>query len=133
VLCCGLAGCGLGLAACGLQVQSPDLFSLTRIGQGQRLTLLVNDGGTISCNGGANKMLPDPLLIMARDLATSLDGDAKANLKIASPANSVFSYTVKLQDGTISFPDTAAATRPELAQVEQFALSAASTPCGLSG
>ena len=33
-------------------MQSPDLFLLTRTGQGATLTLLVNDGGTIRCNGG---------------------------------------------------------------------------------
>ncbi len=43
------------LGGCGLNVQSPDLFLLTRTGQGTQLTLLVNDGGTISCNGAKAK------------------------------------------------------------------------------
>ena len=38
------------LAGCGLNVQSADLFLLTRTGQGPKLTLLVNDSGTIRCN-----------------------------------------------------------------------------------
>jgi hypothetical protein len=37
---------------------------------------------------------------------------------------------VRLQDGTISFPDTAGSTRQELAQAEQFAVEAAQGPCG---
>ncbi len=45
------------LAACGENVQSPDLFVLTRTGQGQTLTLLVNDSGTIRCDGRAAKPL----------------------------------------------------------------------------
>jgi hypothetical protein len=122
LLCVGLAGCGLG-------VQSPDLFLLTRTGQKQRLSLLVNDGGTIRCNGSKAKSLPDPLLLRARDLANSLDADAKARLRLPVPADSAFSYTIKLQDGTISFPDTAGSTRSELAQAEKFALDATEGPC----
>ena len=125
LLCAGLAGC--------FNVQSGDLFQLTRAGQGQRLTLLFNDSGTVACNGGAAKTLPDPLLLQARDLATTLDNDAKAGLHIAPAANSVYFYTIKLQNGTITFPDTAAAEHPELAQAEQLALNAAQQGCGMSG
>jgi hypothetical protein len=124
---------GAAAAGCGLGVQSPDLFMLTRTGQGARLTLLVNDGGTIRCNGGAARQLPDPLLLRARDLATSLDKDAKAKLQLPATRVSVFSYTIKLQDGTISFPDTAGANRSELAQAELFAVQAAQQACGLTG
>ena len=126
---------GLMVAGCGLSVQSPDLFLLTRIGQGQKLTLLVNDGGTIRCNGGAARTLPDQLLLQARDLASSLGGDANERLRIPSTPSSVFRYTIRLQQGTISFPDTAAAggKYPRLAQAELFALRAAQQACGASG
>jgi hypothetical protein len=120
------------LAACGENVQSPDLFLLTRTGAGHKLTLLVNDSGTIRCDGQAAKPLPDPMLLVARDLANSLADDAKSGLRIKRPSNSVFSYTVRLQDGTIYFPDTAGAVHQELAQAEQFAVQAAQGPCGLA-
>lgn len=121
------------VAGCGFDVSSPDLFLLTRTGQGRKLTLLVNDGGTIRCNGGRARKLSDPLLLRARDLATNLDNDAKHNLRIPAASGSAFSYTIRLQDGTISFPDRAAAAHPELAQVELFALQTAQQACGLSG
>jgi hypothetical protein len=121
------------LAGCGLDVQSPDLFLITRVGQRQKLTMLVNDGGTIRCNGGPTKPLPDRLLLQARDLANSLDSDAKAKLHVAPTAHSVVSYTVKLQNGTLTFPDTAAATHEELAQAELFTIQAARQGCGLGG
>jgi hypothetical protein len=121
------------VAGCGLDVASPDLFVLHRSGQGKPLTLLVNDSGTIRCNGGKARSLPDPLLLDARDLATDLDNDAKRKLHIAPAPNSVFSYTVTLQDGTITFSDTAARTHPELARAELFAVQAAQGPCGLPG
>ena len=116
-------------AGCGLNVQSPDLFVLTRAGAGQKLTVLVNDSGTVRCNGGASKPLPDPLLLQARDLASKLDTDAKSNLRIAPGPNTVNRYTVKLQDGSISFPDTAGAAHRELAQTELFATQVADGPC----
>jgi hypothetical protein len=126
----GLIG---ALAGCGLDVQAADLFLLTRTGHGTRLTLLVNDGGTISCDGRRPRRLPDPLLLQARDLASGLGGDAQERVRIPSPPNSVYRYTIRLQQGTISFPDTAAASGhyPRLAQAEQFTLQAAQQACGL--
>lgn len=121
------------LAGCGFDVEEPDLFLVTRTGaQGQKLSLLVNDGGTISCNGGKPKNLPDPLLLQARDLATSLNTDVGAKLRYPVSARSVYSYTVRVQNGTMSFPDTAADSRKELAELELFVVQAAANPCGLS-
>jgi hypothetical protein len=122
----------VALAGCGLDVQSADLFQVTRTGQGQKLTLLVNDSGTIACNGGKPKSLPDRLLLQARDLATTLNDDAKANRRFTPGVRSVFSYTVKVQNGTFTFPDTAAVRRKELSQLELFVIQAAADPCGIS-
>jgi hypothetical protein len=125
-------GVGFVLAAtivtgCGFQVQGADLFLVTRTGQGERLSMLVNQDGTISCNRGKAKTLPDPLLLQARDLATSLNDDVK--LRFAESGRSVFTYTVKVPNGTFTFPDTAASARKELAQLELFVLQAAAGPC----
>ncbi len=127
-----LLGALLVLAGCGLDVQSGDLFRVTRSGQGQKLTLLVNDAGTIACDAGKPKSLPDPLLLQARDLSTDLNNDAKAKLRFPAGARSVFSYTVKVQNGTFTFPDTAADTRKELSRLELFVVQAAANPCGLT-
>lgn len=128
----GVAGglVALLLAGCGLDVEAPDLFQVTRSGPGARLTLLVNASGTISCNGGKPKQLPDPLLLAARDLATSLNKDVK--LRFARTVRSVFTYRVNVQNGTFAFPDTAASARKELAQLELFVVQAGTNPCGLS-
>ena len=121
------------LAGCGFDVQEPDLFLVTRAGaHGQKLSLLVNDGGKISCNGGKPKNLPDPLLLQARDLATSLNSDVNSKLRFPPSARSVYSFTVKVQNGTLFFPDTAADSRKELADLELFVVQAATNPCGLS-
>lgn len=125
--------CLVGLLSGCLSVQAADLFLLTRTGVGPRLTLLVNDGGTVRCNGGAAKPLPNKLLLQARDLAGTLNNDANHRLNLPRTANTVATYTVKLQDGTISFPDTAARTHSELAQLELLTVQIAQGPCGLSG
>ena len=76
---------------------------------------------------------PAPLLLRARDLATALGPDAKAHLQIPPGAKTAFRYKIKLQDGTVSFPDTAAAQHHELAQAELFIVQVARRGCGLPG
>ena len=128
---CILALAAATLAGCGLNVEAPDLFLLTRTGQGSKLTLLVNDAGTIRCNGSAPRHLPAPLLLDARDLAISFNADAQNKLRIPSPPNSVYRYTVRVQNGTIAFPDTAGRHHSELAQAQLFAVEAAQQVCRL--
>ena len=134
----GLAAAALAAAvavAVGgcFDVQSPDLFLLTRTDQGGKLSLLVNDGGTIRCNGAKAKPVSDSTLIAARDLADNLATDAQNHLRIPRAAGSVYYFTIKLQQGTISFPDRAAATRKVLAQAELFAAQTAQKECGRAG
>jgi hypothetical protein len=117
------------LVGCGFSVQSPDDFLLTRTGQGAKLTMLVNDSGTIRCDGSAPKQISSSMLISARDLVDNLDKDAKARLNLPQASNSVYRYMIRMQDGTIHFPDTAAVAHHELAGAEQYALEALAGPC----
>jgi hypothetical protein len=121
------------LAGCGLNVELPDLFLLTRTGQGAKLTLVVNDSGTLSCNGGKPRTITSSMLISARDLSDDLTKDATARLTIPPAPGTVFYFRIRMQQGTISFPDRAAAQRKELAEAELFATQAAQQVCGLSG
>jgi hypothetical protein len=123
----------VGLAGCGFDVQSPDLFLLTRTGPGPKLTLLVNDGGTMRCNGGAAHAISGTRLIAARDLADNLAGDAGHDLVLPAVPGSVYAFRVRLQQGTIAFSDRDTAGHPNLAQLELFATQAAQQVCGLSG
>jgi hypothetical protein len=125
----------LGLAAavvvagCGLNVELPDLFLVTRTGPGPKLTIVVNESGGITCNGGKQKTLSSSQLITARDLAQNLSSDAQKKLAIPAPPNTVYRYSVKLQQGSIAFPDRAAATHKYLGQMEAFVLQAAQQYC----
>jgi hypothetical protein len=120
------------LSGCGFGVESPDLFLLTRTGQGEKLTILVNDSGTIRCNGGRARPLADRFLLQARDIAENLDSDVQNNVHFRSRLASTFTFKVRLMDGTISFPDTAAPGHHEVSDTELFALQAAQQACGLN-
>lgn len=134
-----LAGVALAVATAAVlagcfDVESPDLFLLTRTGAGSKLTLLINDSGTIRCNGGKAKPISNARLIQARDLSDNLATDATAKLTIPPQTGSVYYFRIKLQQGTVSFPDRAADRRhPNLAQAELFAVQAAQQACGLAG
>jgi hypothetical protein len=120
------------LAACGLEVQEPDLFLIKRTGEGSKLTELVNSDGTITCNGKQGKPLASPLLITARDIQPNIHYDAQQKLHIPRSPNAVYMYSVETDSGTITFPDTAGAHHPSLAQLELFTLQAAQSSCGIS-
>jgi len=126
-----LAVAALALAGCG--AASPDVLLLTRSGSipGARLTLLVNDGGTVRCNGGTPRSLPDPRLLDARRIAEDLADDAKTGLTLPAPRTSVLRYRVRTQDGTVTFSDEDAVRRHELAPVIVFARRVAQGVCGL--
>jgi hypothetical protein len=118
------------LGGCGFKVRSPDVLLLKRTGQGKTLTLLVNDGGTIRCNGGAARLLANDLLLRARDIADNLDKDAKAGLTLQPAHGGVYYFVIKVQNGTVSFGDKAGASHKELAEAELFAVQAAQRACG---
>ena len=117
------------LCGCGLQIAAPDLFLLRRSGPGGTVTLVVNDAGTISCNRGRQQPISSSQLIGARDLADELAPLARRRLRLPSPANSVYRYTVEMQQGTIRFPDTAGARYPALAHAELFDAQATAAFC----
>jgi hypothetical protein len=119
-----LALAAAALTGCGVDVQTPDLFLVTRTGQGAPLTMIINYDGGVTCNGHQGKTLPDKLLLVARSLPGTLESDAQKKLDPPSPPGSVYRFKVSLQYGTFSFPDTSAAHRPELARLEELVLEA---------
>jgi len=121
----------LALAGCGAAY--PDVFLLTRSGSlpGARLTLLVNDGGTVRCNGGAERQLPPRLLLDARRIAEDLSEQAHDDLTLPAPPDSVLRYRLRTEEGTVTFSDVDAVRRPELAPVIVFARWVAQDVCGL--
>jgi len=120
------------LVGCG--TTAPDLFLLTRSGSlpGARLTLLVNDGGTVRCNGGAARPLSDPQLLVARRVQEDVSDDAQKDLTLPARTGSLLRFRIRTQDGTVTFSDVDAGTRPELGRVIAFARTVAQDVCGLA-
>jgi hypothetical protein len=127
-----LALAALALGGCGAAY--PDVFLLTRSGSlpGARLTLLVNDGGTVRCNGGAERQLPARRLLDARRIAEDLSEDAQQDLTLPRPRGSLLRFRIRTEEGTVTFSDIDAARRPELAPVVEFARTVAQDVCGLA-
>jgi hypothetical protein len=128
----GLAALAAALPACG--VESPDLFVLTRSGDvpGARLHLLVNDGGTVRCNGGHKRTLPDPLLLQARDLQEQITEDARAHKRYPPGRGGVFAYSIRDEDGTVAWADTSRPLPERYLRLAFLARQIARGPCGLS-
>jgi hypothetical protein len=129
------AGAGLALlllSACG--VEAPDLFVLTRTGDvpGARLSLLVNDSGTVRCNGAKARPLPDPLLLQARDLQEQITEDAGAHKVYAPGQGGIFAYRVRSEDGTVTWADTSRPLPERYLRLGFLAREIAQGPCGLT-
>lgn len=118
---------------CGYDVELPDLFAITRTGAGSTMTMVVNQSGAITCNHGHQKMLTSAQLITARDLSDNLGQDATAKLHIPPARGTVYYYRVRMQQGTVAFPDRAATDHRYLGQLEAFVLQAASQYCVSGG
>ena len=136
-LAVGASAAGLLLGGCG--VASPDLFVLHRSGSvpGARLTLLVNDGGTVRCNGGPARAITSAQLIKARgavdDLKGKPDTPGPATLATQLPPGprSIMRYVVRDEDGTVAFSDTSAHQPRVFFQLAALARELAQKVCGL--
>jgi hypothetical protein len=128
----GLAGAA-ALGACGQR--SPDLLVVQRTGTvpGARLTLLVNDGGTVRCNGGGERRLSDPQLLQARTIVRELDEDARRDRRLAAGPGSVLRYRLRMEAGTVEFSDTSPGARGgAFAQTQLFTRRVAQGVCRLA-
>jgi hypothetical protein len=120
-------------AGAGCGVESPDLFVLHRTGRipGARLALLVNDGGTVRCNGAKARELPSPLLLSARALTPKLTSDASAHRSYPPRPGSVLAYSVRSQHGTVAWADTSRPLPERYLRLAFLARQIAQRVCGL--
>ncbi len=73
LLAAALAAVGVGVAGCG--AESDDVFLVRRTGSlpDARVDIVVNDGGTVTCDRGESRELDSKLLLRARDIVRTLD------------------------------------------------------------
>jgi hypothetical protein len=120
------------LAACG--AQAPDLFLLRRSGTipGARLTLRVTDDGRASCDGRPLVEIPSSQLIAARAVQRDVSKPAKRHLRLPPQPGSVLSYSVRTQDGSVSFSDDSLRQPPVFYLAADLARKIAQGPCHLA-
>ena len=100
----------LGLAGCG--TPSPDLFEVRRTGtdRNANVTMVVNDGGSVTCNGVEHPLDSDRLL-RAREVERELQPQAELNLELPRGPRAQLSYRVRLETGTVALSDESSKLR----------------------
>jgi hypothetical protein len=122
------------LAAAGCGGDSGDLFAVERSGDvpGAKLRLIVDDGGTLTCNDEQPKALPAKLLLQARAIATDIEESAQKSLDLPAGPQSVLQYVVHTRDGTVRFADDSRGQPEVLRRVAYFTRQAAQQVCGFA-
>jgi hypothetical protein len=103
-----------------------------RSGQGPnaRLDMVVNDGGTVTCNG-KERALPGDLLLRARQAARDLVDPANLGLHLQPGPGTVLSYRVRLEQGEVSFSDTSRHQPRGFLEVQALTKDISEDVCGL--
>jgi hypothetical protein len=120
----------VAMAACGSP--SPDLFVVERSGPdpAANLTMLVSDGGTVTCNGSEHELDADRLL-RARQLARDLSKQAELHLELPPGPGANLSYKVRLEAGTVAFSDTSRGNPRSFFQLAAFTKDVSERICGI--
>ena len=118
------------LAGCGSP--PPDLFLVTRSGPdpAANLTMLVSDGGSVTCNGKEHP-LDAKRLLQARQLARDLSKQAELGLELPPGPNANLSYKVKLESGTVEFSDTSKGNPQSFFRLAAFTKDVSERVCGI--
>lgn len=112
---------------------SPDLFAVTRAGDGPNddITLVVNDGGTVTCDGGPPQRLDGERLLLARELSRDLASAAHLNLELPAGEGAQLTYRARLEAGTVSFSDASENRPASLNRLMGFVSDVSEEVCGL--
>jgi hypothetical protein len=118
------------VAGCG--TASPDLFEVRRTGEDRaaNVTLVVNDGGHVTCNGEEHALDADRLL-QARELSRDLEEPAELGIELPPGPRSVLSYRVRMEAGTVAFSDTSRGNPPVFLRLAGFTKDVTERVCGI--
>jgi hypothetical protein len=127
-----LAALAIAVAGCGSEAR--DLFLVTRSGDvpGARLTLRITDDGRASCNRRPLVEISSDQVIAARESTRDLEDPAKAGLRLAPGPQSVFSYRVRTEEGTVVWSDDSRRQPAVLFKLAKLTRDVAKGPCHLA-
>jgi hypothetical protein len=92
---------------------------------------VVSDGGRVRCNDGPERDVGSRRLLEARKVARELEDEARDDLALPAGPNSVYSYRVRLEDGTVRFSDTSPGITEPMRDLQALTRSIAREVCGL--
>jgi hypothetical protein len=120
------------LGGCGSE--AADLFVVNRTGAipGARLELRITDDGRASCNHRPLVDITSAQLVTARAAREDLDKPVKAGLRLPPGRESVLSYRVRTEDGTVAWSDDSARQPAVLFQVANLTREVARGACHLA-
>jgi hypothetical protein len=118
------------LAGCGSR--PPDLMVIQRSGadRNANVELLVNDGGSVTCNGKEHALDADRLLT-ARRLVTDLSPQAELAIELPRAPGSQLSYRVTMEAGTIAFSDRSEGIPSTFQRLAAFTTDVTERVCGI--
>jgi hypothetical protein len=128
----GLAALLVLVVAAGCGAEAPDLFEVRRSGPDRpaNLTMVVSDGGSVTCNGARHQLDADRLL-RARELARELADQAELGLELPPGPRAVLSYRVRLEAGSVAFSDTSRGSPRSFLLLAAFTKDVAERVCGI--
>ena len=118
------------LAGCG--TPPPDLFEVKRSGEDRNanVDIVVNDGGSVTCNGKEHPLEAD-LLLRAREILREISPQAELHLELPPGPRSQLSYTARMEAGTVSFSDTSKGNPKSFLELAALTKDISEDVCGL--
>ena len=119
------------LAGCG--TPPPDLFEVKRTGEDRNATVdvVVNDGGSVTCNGKEHPLEND-LLLRARQILRDIQPQAELHLELPPGPQPQLSYSARMEAGTVAFADTSPNNPQSFLQLAAFTKDVTEDVCGLA-
>lgn len=126
------AALALALLAAGCGTPPPDLFEVKRSGEDRNanVDIVVNDGGSVTCNGKKHELKAD-LLLRAREVLRQIEPQAQLHLELPPGPGSQLSYTARMEAGTVSFSDTSKGNPEPFLQLAALTKDIAEGVCGI--
>lgn len=120
----------LALAGCGGSYS--DLLAIQRSGSlpDARVDFVINDGGTIRCDGGRERQLPAKLLLEARDIVRELRPQFEERRERPRAAGALLRFRAETADGELTFADRDGAADEQVARLILLTRRVAQQMCG---
>jgi hypothetical protein len=128
-----LPACVAAAVVAGCGTPGADLFVAHRTGAipGAELRMRTIDDGHVVCNGREHE-LDGHDLILSRVLVVDLQKFAKAHTTLPAGHPSILRFSIRTQDGNVSFSDTSPGQPPVFYRAAQLIRTIAKRSCGLT-